>query len=192
MPDQPVDQSAPQRGSRLSADDWMDAAVEILVADGIEGLKISRLSARLGVTKGSFYWHFTDIGAMKAALSDHVREVQSAAAARIEAFENLPPAERIEAMVALVSDPRRWGMEAAMRRWAETDASIADSVSELDDRTLHIANQALHELGFSDTEAHARATTLLYAGIGFVHAHGRLRQATSEDLRIFINILTRR
>ncbi len=71
MPDQPVDQSTPRRGSRLSVDDWLEAATQILVDDGIDALKISRLSARLGVTKGSFYWHFTDIGALKTALAEH-------------------------------------------------------------------------------------------------------------------------
>ncbi|AFR48667.1 hypothetical protein [Gordonia sp. KTR9] len=45
MPDQPVDQSTPRRGSRLSVDDWLEAATQILVDDGIDALKISRLSA---------------------------------------------------------------------------------------------------------------------------------------------------
>ena len=36
MPDQPVDQSTPRRGSRLSVDDWLEAATQILVDDGID------------------------------------------------------------------------------------------------------------------------------------------------------------
>ncbi|WP_238419095.1 TetR/AcrR family transcriptional regulator [Gordonia sp. 'Campus'] len=191
MPDQPVEQAAPRRGSRLSVDDWLDAAAHILVEDGIEALKISRLSTRLGVTKGSFYWHFTDIGALKSALAEHCRMAQSAAAARIEALESLPPIERIEGMARLVSDPRRWAMESALRRWAETEPAIADSVDQLDCRIFAIAIAAMRELGFPEAEAHARATTLLYAGIGFVHAHGRLNEATVDDLRVIIDVLTR-
>ena len=197
MPDRPVEpqpaqETVPARGPRLGADDWLDAAVEVLLEDGIGGLKISRLSSRLGVTKGSFYWHFTDIATMKSELAAHCRKVQTAAAAQIAALENLPPAERIEGMARLVSDPRRWRMEGAMRRWAETDGSIADSVSELDGQIFQIADQAMRELGFDEAEAHARATTRLYAGIGFVHAHGRLGEATPDDLRIFLDILTRK
>ncbi|MFT4396297.1 TetR/AcrR family transcriptional regulator [Gordonia lacunae] len=192
MPDQPVDQTTPRRGSRLSVDDWLEAATQILVDDGIDALKISRLSARLGVTKGSFYWHFTDIGALKSALAEHCRQSQATAASRIEALASLPPVERVEAMARLLSDPRRWAMESALRRWAVTDESIAASVDQLDCRIFAIAISAMRELGFSETEAHARATTLLYAGIGYVHAHGRLNEATVDDLHVIIEILTRR
>ncbi|GAC55087.1 TetR/AcrR family transcriptional regulator [Gordonia amicalis] len=197
MPDhpaepQPTREGAPTRGSRLGADDWLDAAVEVLLEDGIDGLKISHLSARLGVTKGSFYWHFTDLATMKSELAAHCKKVQAAAVAQIAELEVLPPIERIEGMTRLMSDPRRWRMEAAMRRWAETDESIADSISELDGQIFQIAHQAMRELGFDEAEAHARATTLLYAAIGFVHAHGRLGEATPDDLRIFLDILTRK
>ena len=71
MPDQPVDQSTPRRGSRLSVDDWLEAATQILVDDGIDTLKISRLSARLGVTKGSFYWHFANRAELIDAALEH-------------------------------------------------------------------------------------------------------------------------
>ncbi len=113
-------------------------------------------------------------------------------AARIESLESLPPIERVDALARLLSDPRRRAMESALRRWAETDPTIADSVDRLDCRIFAIAISAMRELGFSEAEAHARATTLLYAGIGYVHAHGRLNEATVEDLHVIIDILTRR
>ena len=64
-------------------EDWLEAATQILVDDGIDALKISRLSARLGVTKGSFYWHFpTREALLKAALErwELVRMVHEAIA----------------------------------------------------------------------------------------------------------------
>jgi len=54
--------------TRLSVDDWIQAGFGILAEDGIKALKIDRLCSRLSVTKGSFYWHFTDIAAYRAAL----------------------------------------------------------------------------------------------------------------------------
>ena len=54
--------------SRLSVDDWIQAGFAILTAEGIKALKIDRLCRHLAVTKGSFYWHFTDIAAYRAAL----------------------------------------------------------------------------------------------------------------------------
>ena len=52
---------------RLSADDWVRAALDTMVDEGIGGVKIQRLCDRLGVTKGSFYWHFADRDALVAA-----------------------------------------------------------------------------------------------------------------------------
>ena len=54
--------------SRLSVDDWIQAGFAILAEEGIKALKIDRLCRRLAVTKGSFYWHFTDIAGYRAAL----------------------------------------------------------------------------------------------------------------------------
>ena len=52
----------------MSVDDWIQAGYAILAEEGIKALKIDRLCSRLGVTKGSFYWHFTDIASYRAAL----------------------------------------------------------------------------------------------------------------------------
>src|SRR5262249_49905429 len=49
------------RTGRLSVDDWIQAALDIMASEGIGGVKIQRLCEHLGVTKGSFYWHFTDL-----------------------------------------------------------------------------------------------------------------------------------
>ena len=54
--------------SRLTVDDWVAAGFEILAEEGTTALKIDRLCSRLAVTKGSFYWHFTDIAGYRATL----------------------------------------------------------------------------------------------------------------------------
>ena len=46
--------------SSLSPDDWEQAALEWIAEHGVAALKVEPLARRLGITKGSFYWHFTD------------------------------------------------------------------------------------------------------------------------------------
>jgi len=46
------------------------AGFSILAEEGITALKIERLFARLAVTKGSFYWHFSDIAGYRETLID--------------------------------------------------------------------------------------------------------------------------
>jgi len=44
--------------STLSAADWEQAAVELIAEKGVQAVAIEPLARRMGITKGSFYWHF--------------------------------------------------------------------------------------------------------------------------------------
>ena len=45
---------------RQSRKSWLNAALQALAAGGIDQVKVESLAKDLGVTKGSFYWHFKD------------------------------------------------------------------------------------------------------------------------------------
>ena len=51
--------TAPLR-SQLTPESWIDAATDVLVDQGIDHVRVDVLATRLGVTRGSFYWHFKD------------------------------------------------------------------------------------------------------------------------------------
>jgi AcrR family transcriptional regulator len=51
---------SPAKSKRLSRDDFLSRALEVLSREGDSELRVDRLVAALGVTKGSFYWHFED------------------------------------------------------------------------------------------------------------------------------------
>ena len=61
---------ARRAGCPLTADDWVQAGFAVLAEGGPNALRIGRLCERLEVTKGSFYWHFTDMRAYRTALAD--------------------------------------------------------------------------------------------------------------------------
>jgi AcrR family transcriptional regulator len=55
--------------TRLSAEDWEDAALNLIAEQGVGALAVEALARQLGVTKGSFYWHFrTREALLQAAL----------------------------------------------------------------------------------------------------------------------------
>src|SRR5271163_3889943 len=68
-----------ERGSlmsdQLSANDWLDQGLKALAQSGFTALKAEPLAKALGVSRGSFYWHFADTGAFRAAILAHWREV---------------------------------------------------------------------------------------------------------------------
>ena len=48
--------------ARLSAEDWAVAALDVIAESGLAAVAVEPLAKRLGVTKGSFYWHFPSRG----------------------------------------------------------------------------------------------------------------------------------
>ncbi|MDL9936249.1 helix-turn-helix domain-containing protein [Gordonia sp. ABSL1-1] len=184
------DHTATKRAPRLGAEDWLDAAMRLLIDEGPEALKVARLSVILGVTKGSFYWHFADIGAMREALAERFREQHADARALILGMRAKPAATRLAAIGDLAADPHRWQVEAAIRRWADTDATLAASVVDMDKTVLALAETTLTELGFDADQARSRATALLYGGIGFIRSYGQFSATAHQDLRFLINLIT--
>ena len=55
---------------RFSTQDWISLGHEALAAHGTEALKLEAICAAAGLTRGSFYYHFTDHTAFLVALAD--------------------------------------------------------------------------------------------------------------------------
>ena len=157
------------RGSRLSVDDWIQAGFAILDEEGIKALKLERLCARVGATKGSFYWHFADMAGYRNAMIAAWGELRDEDRRRFSALADLPPRERLSQMMTGLVDTRHWTLERAMREWARTDDAVAESVRASDARVLRAVRQAFIDYGFDEDEADVRANGTFAAGIGFLH-----------------------
>ncbi|WP_409567793.1 TetR family transcriptional regulator [Rugamonas sp. DEMB1] len=59
---------------RLNRQAWIDAGLGKLAEDGPQSLKVMGIAQHLGVTKGSFYWHFADLQAYKTEVRARVGE----------------------------------------------------------------------------------------------------------------------
>lgn len=159
-------------GSRLGIDDWLAAGYAILAEEGLKALKIDRLCARLAVTKGSFYWHFDNIAAYRAALIQGWGELRDADRSRIEEIGSLPPRDRLAQMMNSLVSPRHWTLERAMREWARSDPAVAESVRAADRRILAAVRRAYEDHGFDEDDAELRAEATFAVGIGFLHLSG--------------------
>jgi len=178
--------------ARLSVSDWISASMRLLVTEGPTALKISRLTDALGVTKGSFYWHFTDIAALKTALAEHCEAQQRSAADHVRELGAIPADERLGAMVDYFSEPHRWTAEAAVRSWSHTDKSLRTAIADLDRHLYEAIHQTMLDLGFTGDDARTRASMLLYAGIGYLHASDEFGTPDADTLHRFVTLATTR
>ncbi|MDT5238437.1 MAG: hypothetical protein QOG79_3598 [Mycobacterium sp.] len=159
-------------GNRLSVDDWIQAGYAILAAEGMKALKIDRLCDQLGVTKGSFYWHFDGMPSYRTALIQAWGELRDEDRRHIDEMGDVPPRERLSKMMTSLVSPRHWTLERAMREWARSDGSVAASVRAADRRLLRAVQQVFLDYGFDPEEADLRAGATFAAGIGFLHLSG--------------------
>jgi AcrR family transcriptional regulator len=76
-------QAVPKDASHLAMDvgrasltptDWVQAATAMLVNQGVDAVRVDVLARQLGVTRGSFYWHFKDRDHLLRALLQAWRE----------------------------------------------------------------------------------------------------------------------
>jgi AcrR family transcriptional regulator len=169
--------------NRLSVDDWIHAGYSLLAEEGLQALKIDRLCDRLGVTKGSFYWHFTDMAGYRSALIDSWGSQRGEEHRVYNDIRDRPPRERLSMMIASLTSPRQWRLERAMREWARSDTSVAAGVESSDRLVLRTVRQAFVDLGFSAEEAELRAGTTFAAGIGFLHLAGLKPQPLNVSQR---------
>lgn len=158
--------------NRLGLDDWIQAGYALLAEEGIQAIKIDRLCDRLGVTKGSFYWHFEGMPSYRTALVQAWGELRDQDRAALDDMTGVPPRERLSGMMSSLVSPRHWTLERAMREWARSDQSVAASVRAADRRLLRAVRQAFLDYGFADDEADFRASATFAAGIGFLHLSG--------------------
>ena len=184
---------APSTGSgrRLSADDWIEAGFSVLVDGGPNALRVDALCERLSVTKGSFYWHFTDMPAYRSALVEAWGSLHDR---NRRPFENMPdvdPRERLTVMMQTLVAPQHWALERAMRLWALTDDAVLASVQRSDGRVLRAVQQAFADCGFGPEDAALRSLVVFAAGVGLLHASGQIPAAPSELRDRFLDLMLR-
>ena len=151
--------------SRLSADDWALAALEVIALRGLEGLSVEGLARHLGVTKGSFYWHFTDRSKLvEAAL--HLWEQRGTidVIAQLETMDD--PADQLRSLFdASFGDEAHGLVDVAMVARAD-DPTVGPVVSRVTEKRIAFLHQLFRELGFTPAKAAVRARVAYSAYIG--------------------------
>ena len=151
-------------GERLAAEHWIEAATNILVRQGIDAVSVEPLARKLGVTKGSFYWHFKDRDALRLAVLNHWLEQQTSAIIRRLNDARLRADERLLQLLHLpehgARSQRAARIELAIRQWAGRDPMAAQMVRQVDNYRMTFIASLFRELGVSDKDSRVRAFAL--------------------------------
>ena len=163
---------------QLSVKDWLDQGLKVLAKSGFTALKAEPLAKALGVSRGSFYWHFADIGAFHAAILAHWREV-----AAEQIIANVEAAAKHENPLPVLlrqAFSGKLALEKAVRSWATVDPTARAAVQAIDRRRLSYVESLLTQSGLPAEVASARAQILYWTFFGFALSDQSLPKAKQQ------------
>jgi AcrR family transcriptional regulator len=158
---------------------WIDAALQALAGGGPDAVRVEALAARLGVSKGGFYWHFEDRQALlEAMLETWEQSVVSDVIAEIEG-EQGEPREKLERLFELASNASSTllPVELALRDWSRRDGEVAVRLHRIDNRRMEYLRSLFAPVcaDEDDVEACSILAFSLFIGSHFILAEHRGR-----------------
>ena len=166
---------------------WTQAGLEALRKGGVAGVRVERLAEDIGLTKGSFYWHFRGRGELLEALLDFwAREMTEAEFERVQAVRG-GLAARLRTLAEDVLEKGLGRYDPAVRAWARADRKVAAAVALVDRRRVRALAGFFEEGGFAPAEARTRAR-LFYT---FLLGEPQVRAPAREpaELKRMVDIL---
>lgn len=178
--------------SVLSVEAWAEAALEALAAGGLDAVSVEPLARRLGVTKGSFYWHFQNRDALlRAALALwEKRETVDA----LEAIGDVSdPHERIFRLFRQANASHKAGRLYLALAAASDDPTIAAVVTRVSTQRLGYLRKCYAELGLSEHDARLWSTFAYATFIGNQQVHRDTPEEfpAGADFREYFKLMVR-
>lgn len=160
--------------TRLGREDWLRAARLVLLTGGPAAVRIEPLAEQLGVTKGSFYWHFADRGALLEAL---VREWEEELTVALRELPRTRGAEGVREIMHFIrprvvaSERGEAPSDAAIFAWASGDPRVARRVQVAEERRIAFFQELVEDPELGEF--------LYLAYLGFVTRRRRVPAASA-------------
>ena len=164
-----------ERSGRLSATDWAQAALDVVAAEGVSAVAVEPLARKLGVTKGSFYWHFPSRSALLQAALERWEQVElDEVFAQLEAISD--PRARMRELFRKVAYEARSHVIYAELLKALDHPVVQPVMQRVSKRRLDYLVLAFRQVGLPRAQAQHRAHLTYAAYVGFLQISLQLRQ----------------
>ncbi len=169
MPLRDAARDLPAGNVKVTREDWLRLALDVLVSDGIDAVKVLRLSQRLEVSRSSFYWYFGSRQELLDMLLAHWD------ATNTRAIVELAEADRPTITAAVAHVFRAWvdpsmfdpRLDFAVREWARRSGPVRRVLDRADEARLRALRAMFARHGYDAAEADARSRVLYFMQIGY-------------------------
>ena len=173
----------------LTREDWIRAARAVVAEHGVAGVSVDRLARTLGVTRGSFYWHFRNRRQLiDAVLEVWEQEYTTDLLPEAEAVDD--PLERLRLVFHDVYELPADQIEVTLHSAAD-DPLVAPTLARVIRTRLALLRRIFTELGLSDEEAADRAwlAYALYTGHHVLGRNEEIRTDRPAQLNRIVDLL---
>ncbi len=161
--------SARASNARLGRAEWIAAARAAFIEGGLAGVKVDIIRRRLGVTTGSFYWHFKDREALLAEILVDWEETNSRPLFDAVAGAGDDPERQFTGLCLVWLEESAFSpaYDWAIRDWARTSPEVEQAVRRVDDRRIELLHGIFRRLGSGEPEALVRARITYFHQVGY-------------------------
>jgi AcrR family transcriptional regulator len=156
-------------------DDWLRAARLALLHGGPDAVRVEPLARALGVTKGSFYWHFRDRRALLEAL---LREWEEETQLLTDALKRADPRGALPSVIEELAKRNQTSergespSDAAIFAWAALDPRVAKRANQSERERMLLFRRLTGKAGLADL--------FYYAYHGFLLRRRRVPSAAGD------------
>lgn len=154
---------------KVTREDWLNVARDVLVSDGVAEVKVLALGERLKVSRSSFYWYFKSRKHLLAALLDDWEERNTRT---IIANAEKPARNITEAACNFFRcfvDPDLFdrGLDFAVREWSRREVAVRQRIDAADAARLAAVTRMFARFGYDPADADARARIIYFMQLGY-------------------------
>ncbi len=147
---------ATKKADRLSRTDWLQGALDTMVA-GEGGFRIDQIAESLGVSRGSFYWHFEGRRDFVHALAEYWRDKYTNAIIDELGAADLSAEETLRALISGIFDQGLGSYDFVVRAWARDEPEAQETVWQVDRIRFDFLKNLFEQIGLDKTDASTRA-----------------------------------
>ena len=146
--------------SKYRRSDYLIRGLEVLASDGPDALTAARMTRELGVTKGSFYWHYRTVQDFQDELQKFWRD-EVVTGIIVEATAQAGNASQVlERIGEIIRRRKTYRYDTAMRAWAELDPGAREVVRSADAQRAKLIASVFEAGGDSAERARDRTNLL--------------------------------
>lgn len=155
--------------TKATREDWLRTALDTLISDGVEQVKVLQLAQKLGVSRSSFYWYFKSRKELLAALLDIWRDTNTKAIVEQASAPSANIAQGVFSIFECWIDERLFDprLDFAVREWARRSGPVRRVVDMADEERVSAIKALYLKHGYGDTDAFVRARVLYFMQIGY-------------------------